>query len=407
MAKGGYVGVSGVARKIKKGYVGVDNISRKIKKAYMGVGGVARLIWSGTSSFKYLMRMSFNDGNSTVTPIYLNYPNNATNQPYGDETGLYTPTAPFTDNNLDGHIYCLTSAGGSARSYYTYFFKYGEQGLINAFRSPIVETAAFDLLTGAKNNNNIYIARSSIDEDYDGETYCDTYLYNTEIDNNFTTATIVSEVHMPRDTLIAYPTNSLNNSSSLYFYNGYLYGNKFASKYLSSFALVYKINPSNGAILNTSTTRGSVLGIYNEKLLICDSSTKMTISYLSLNDLSLISSINTPSGLQFINKTDSYFYFYSSNTGGIYQISQDLSSYQQVCSWFAPSVDAYDFGTGICFINEDYIWYVSGNRTSGSKFYQYTWDQELVSISNTVSSVRVAQGNYLYRNRQALGTIVY
>lgn len=47
MAKKAYIGVDGVARKIKKGYVGVDGVARKIKKAYIGIGGVARPFWSG------------------------------------------------------------------------------------------------------------------------------------------------------------------------------------------------------------------------------------------------------------------------------------------------------------------------------------------------------------------------
>ena len=47
MAKGAYIGVNGVARKIKKGYVGVGNVARKIKKAYIGVNGVARPFWAG------------------------------------------------------------------------------------------------------------------------------------------------------------------------------------------------------------------------------------------------------------------------------------------------------------------------------------------------------------------------
>lgn len=47
MSKGAFVGVDGIARKIKSGYVGVDNVARKIKKAYVGVGGVARPCWSG------------------------------------------------------------------------------------------------------------------------------------------------------------------------------------------------------------------------------------------------------------------------------------------------------------------------------------------------------------------------
>ena len=47
MSKGAFVGVDGIARKIKNGYIGVDNVARKIKKAYVGVGGVARPCWSG------------------------------------------------------------------------------------------------------------------------------------------------------------------------------------------------------------------------------------------------------------------------------------------------------------------------------------------------------------------------
>lgn len=46
MAKGAYIGVNNVARKIKKGYIGVDNTARKIKKGYIGVGGAARLFYS-------------------------------------------------------------------------------------------------------------------------------------------------------------------------------------------------------------------------------------------------------------------------------------------------------------------------------------------------------------------------
>lgn len=46
MAKGAYIGVNNVARKIKKGYIGVDGVARKIKKAYIGVNGIARLFWS-------------------------------------------------------------------------------------------------------------------------------------------------------------------------------------------------------------------------------------------------------------------------------------------------------------------------------------------------------------------------
>ena len=38
----GYIGVNGVARKIKKVYVGVDGVAREVKKMYVGVNGIAR-----------------------------------------------------------------------------------------------------------------------------------------------------------------------------------------------------------------------------------------------------------------------------------------------------------------------------------------------------------------------------
>ena len=45
MKHGAYIGVSGVARKVKKIYVGVNGTARKVKKAYIGVDGVARLFF--------------------------------------------------------------------------------------------------------------------------------------------------------------------------------------------------------------------------------------------------------------------------------------------------------------------------------------------------------------------------
>lgn len=47
MAKKAYIGVNGVARKVKKIYAGVNDIARKVKKVYIGVAGVARPCWSG------------------------------------------------------------------------------------------------------------------------------------------------------------------------------------------------------------------------------------------------------------------------------------------------------------------------------------------------------------------------
>ena len=53
MAKGAYVGVDGVAHKVKKIYTGVDNVARKVKKGYVGVGGVARPFFSAEAGLEY------------------------------------------------------------------------------------------------------------------------------------------------------------------------------------------------------------------------------------------------------------------------------------------------------------------------------------------------------------------
>ena len=59
MAKRAYIGVNGVARKIKKGYLGIDGVARRIRKAYIGIGGVARPCW-GSGELEYY---------GTVTPL--------------------------------------------------------------------------------------------------------------------------------------------------------------------------------------------------------------------------------------------------------------------------------------------------------------------------------------------------
>ena len=62
MSKKAYIGVDGVARKVKKGYIGIDEVARKIKKAYVGIGGVARPCWSGSGLEYYGLIDSLNPG---------------------------------------------------------------------------------------------------------------------------------------------------------------------------------------------------------------------------------------------------------------------------------------------------------------------------------------------------------
>ena len=47
MSKGAYLGVDGIARKVRKIYVGVDGVARKVKKGYIGVNGIAHKFFGG------------------------------------------------------------------------------------------------------------------------------------------------------------------------------------------------------------------------------------------------------------------------------------------------------------------------------------------------------------------------
>lgn len=47
MAANQYLGVGGVARKVKSQFVGIGGVARKVKQGFLGVGGVARRFFSG------------------------------------------------------------------------------------------------------------------------------------------------------------------------------------------------------------------------------------------------------------------------------------------------------------------------------------------------------------------------
>ena len=50
MAKGTYLGVNDIARKLKSAYLGVDGVARKLTKAYVGdESGIAKLAWSSNA----------------------------------------------------------------------------------------------------------------------------------------------------------------------------------------------------------------------------------------------------------------------------------------------------------------------------------------------------------------------
>ena len=107
MAKGGYIGISGVARKIKKGYIGVDGVARKIKKGYIGVNGVAQLCFSSQHAITY----HGNGGSGTMTQQVVEDGANVTLSANGFATPVATGVSygAFTGWN--------TKADGSGVSY--------------------------------------------------------------------------------------------------------------------------------------------------------------------------------------------------------------------------------------------------------------------------------------------------
>lgn len=79
MAKGGYLGISSKAKKIKKIYIGVGGKAKKVKKAYIGVGGKAKLFYSSSLDTNKMMVIA-NKGNTGKASVYeLN-----------TDTGVYT-----------------------------------------------------------------------------------------------------------------------------------------------------------------------------------------------------------------------------------------------------------------------------------------------------------------------------
>lgn len=50
MAKGIYLGIDSLSRKVKKMYLGIEGIARKVKKGYIGINGIARLFFAGGGS---------------------------------------------------------------------------------------------------------------------------------------------------------------------------------------------------------------------------------------------------------------------------------------------------------------------------------------------------------------------
>jgi hypothetical protein len=68
MSKETYIGVAGVARKVKKAYIGVDGVARKVKKAYIGdAEGKARLVFTDAATITINLGSNVGDVTYTIT----------------------------------------------------------------------------------------------------------------------------------------------------------------------------------------------------------------------------------------------------------------------------------------------------------------------------------------------------
>lgn len=142
MAKGAFIGVGGVAKKIKNIYIGVGGVAKKVTKAYIGVNGVAKLFWSGaiTSSVSYTGELS-----STVTrSSYSGYGNNfgaVFKDEINSNSNIVYINASLTKTVLAGSVtsagiasanpsYLLVTGGVSYKTVYNYINAINSSGTI-------------------------------------------------------------------------------------------------------------------------------------------------------------------------------------------------------------------------------------------------------------------------------------
>lgn len=98
MSKAAYVGIDGLARKVKKMYVGVDGVARKVKKGYIGVDGIARQFFSAGTLVVYpTVALTANSSNGYTAAASSENSNSyaawrAFNKSYGDRYGWVSKT---------------------------------------------------------------------------------------------------------------------------------------------------------------------------------------------------------------------------------------------------------------------------------------------------------------------------
>lgn len=142
MAKGIYIGVNSLARKVKKAYFGVNNVARKIKKIYIGVGGVAKLVYGSEPSVistSLIIGASSNDSASSYThaAFYgdfdtINFLNTSLVKSIGTLNGSQRRYASIGSNGS----YIIAAGGNLATS---------STNIVDAFNSSLVRSVASPL----------------------------------------------------------------------------------------------------------------------------------------------------------------------------------------------------------------------------------------------------------------------
>lgn len=159
MAKKAYIGVSGVARKIKKGYIGVNGVARRIKKAYIGVGGVARPCWSGGElTFYGPLHVGLSEGGRSITATQT-----STHAIFAGgvrDSSTYGSTVDFIDASLtrsaSGTVYSGLSVGrySHAASHTGSSKKYGDYAVFAGGKASGAVTNVVDAYNTALTRTN-------------------------------------------------------------------------------------------------------------------------------------------------------------------------------------------------------------------------------------------------------------
>lgn len=155
MAKAQYIGVSGVARKVKQPYVGVSGVARKVKSSYVGVSGVARQFFQGgvpASSLAVGSSVYLKENGTNVEYLVVHQGNPSTslydascNGTWLLRKAIYEDREWHSENN---NIYANSTIHSYLNSTFLNMFESTLQEAINQVKVPYFTTNAGTLASG-------------------------------------------------------------------------------------------------------------------------------------------------------------------------------------------------------------------------------------------------------------------